>query len=137
MAINYNVHDAVKVIRDGKDIDAIVDICRRYPALAILANTVNEGGMKILAALPEYITARKVNKALIGDDEEAVEASDDEEEIPKKKAKKADEKASKKSKKKADDEDEDEKAPKKKGKKAAKKSKVEDDDDDDDFDFDD
>lgn len=142
MAKNYTTIELLNVVRANEDPVAIMDICRRYPQLAILANSVNEAGMAIIAAIPDYVTARKVNKALSGGvDEEAVDtAGDDEETIEEKPAKKVkDEKPMKKAKKPVIEEDEDdeeeeeieEKPIKKRGRKPAKKVEVEEEDDED------
>ena len=152
MAKNYTVYELVNVIRTSTDNAELVDAIRRYPRLAVLAKSVNDAGMEILQALPEFLTARKVNKLLAGDNvSDEVESdsdSDDEDEKPVKKAKKAEKKPVKKSKKveddDEDDEDEDEderptkksKKPTKKAKKSTKNDDDDDDDDDDGFDFD-
>ena len=149
MAKNYTVYELVNVIRTSTDNAELVDAIRRYPRLAVLAKSVNDAGMEILQALPEFLTARKVNKLLAGgnvsDEVESDSDDEDEDEKPAKKTKKAEKKTVKKSKKAEaeddddeDDEDEDER-PAKKSKKPAKKAKKpakSDDDDDDDFDFD-
>lgn len=147
MAINYSVYDAIKTIKDGKDVEVIIDIAKRYPMLAVLANSIDESAMKMFEAFPEYITARKINSALSEGVQKSKEADtdtdEDEDEAPKKKRGRP----AKKSKPVEDDDededdeeddDEDEKPSKKSKAKKGKKSKkpVEDEDDDDEFDFD-
>ena len=121
-AKNWTAADAVKVIVEGKDFEAIADIMKRFPIFAYYAMKVNDAGVFLLSAMPEYFTARKVNSflsgntaALDGDDETV---SDEEIEND------------------SDDEDEIEEKPAKKSAKGKKKSKPVDDDEDD-FDFDD
>lgn len=136
MARNWNVADAYEALRSG-DKEARMDIGRRFPLFA----TATED--EIIAAIPDYISARKVEAALKADagvsedDVEEVEAEEVEEVKPAKKAK------AKKAVVEDEDEDEDdedeEEAPKKPVKKAAKAKKpakkvVEDDDEDDDMD---
>lgn len=158
MAKNWTIGEAARVVFEGTDTAAILDIGRRFPLFAVLAGKMNEAGVKMLEAMPDYITARKAESALKGD--VVVADEDDEAEVPAKKeksAKKEKEKPVKKEKpaKKAkpvvedddddfDDDDEDEVKPAKKAKKAGKPEKKakkpvieDDDDDDDDFDFDD
>lgn len=160
MAKNWTIGEAARVVFEGTDTAAILDIGRRFPLFAVLAGKMNEAGVKMLEAMPDYITARKAESALKGD--VVVSDEDDEAEVPAKKeksAKKEKEKPVKKEKpaKKAkpvveddddddfdDDDDEEEVKPAKKAKKAGKPEKKakkpvieDDDDDDDDFDFDD
>ena len=75
-AKNWTAADAVKVIVEGKDFEAIADIMKRFPIFAYYAMKVNDAGVFLLSAMPEYFTARKVNSflsgntaALDGDDE--------------------------------------------------------------------
>lgn len=134
MARNWNVADAYEALRSG-DKEARMDIGRRFPLFA----TATED--EIIAAIPDYISVRKVEAALKADagvsedDVEEVEAEEAEEVKPAKKAKvkKVVEPEEE------DNEEEEDEAPKKPVKKAAKAKKpakkvVEDDDEDDDMD---
>lgn len=124
-AKNWTAADAVKIIVEGKNFEAIADIMKRFPIFAYYAMKVNDAGVFLLSAMPEYFTARKVNSFLSGNtaaldgddeivsDEEIDNDSDDEEEIEEKPAKKIG----------------------KRGRPAKKSEPV--DDDEDDFDFDD
>ena len=113
MAVNYSGYDAIKTIKDGKDVEAIIDIAKRYPMLAVLANSIDESAMKMFEAFPEYITARKINSALSEGVRKSKEADtdtdEDEDEAPKKKGKKDAQKPKKgKKSKPVEDDDEDE-----------------------------
>ena len=148
-AKNWTAAEAVKVIVEGKDFVAIADIMKRFPMFAYYAMRVNEAGVTLLSALPEYFTARKVNSYLSGattdDADEALtdeeidetDADEDEDEIEEKPVKKSGKRG--RPAKKSEPEDDEEVKPAKKSKKSAKKSSkrvVEDDDDDDEEDDD-
>ena len=66
MATNWTLAQAKKVITEGTDLAAIADIGRRFPltALAIAKIGDNEGATTIINALPEHITARKIESVL-------------------------------------------------------------------------
>lgn len=133
MARNWNVADAYEALRSG-DKEARMDIGRRFPLFA----TATED--EIIAAIPDYISVRKVEAALKADagvsedDVEEVEAEEVEEAKPAKKAK-----AKKVVESEEEDDEEEDEAPKKPVKKAVKAKKpakkvVEDEDEDDDMD---
>ena len=82
MAKNYTLAEAAKVIAEGKDYEAIQDIGRRFPltlaAIAKMGN--NEGAIELINALPEHITARKIESILKdGLTESEVDTDDDDE----------------------------------------------------------
>lgn len=165
MAKNYSAFEAAKIINSGltkKNAAEYMDITRRFPFFAANCMKLNEAGMELIEMLPDYISARKINKSFkdkLGIDDEKVtdddipdeiEEEEEEEEKPAKKAKKDKKKIEKKSKKAEPEEDEDEddieeleeeeeEKPKKakKASKKAKKEKEEEEDDFDDFDLDD
>lgn len=68
MAKNYTFGEAVKTIAEGKDLEAIADIGRRYPVLAckvaIVAAKAGNDFVDLMSFLPEYLTANKVNSAI-------------------------------------------------------------------------
>lgn len=85
MAKNYTFNEAVKIIADGTDLEAITDIGRRYPVLATkVAVVVAKAGkdfVDLMSYMPDYLTANKVNTAIKAsiteaesDDEDADEA---------------------------------------------------------------
>ena len=103
MAVNYSIGQAFEVIAKGEDVEAIADIARRFPMVAIhcakLTGVADVAG-PLLGAIPAYVSARKVEKAFkvgASDDVEDVEETetDDEPEekaekpAPKKRARKA------------------------------------------------
>lgn len=68
MAKNYTFAEVVKIVNEGKDMEAIADIGRRYPILlAKTANVCALAGMAfvdLMSFMPDYLTANKVNTAL-------------------------------------------------------------------------
>lgn len=122
MAKNWSAAEAVKVVREGKDKAAIRDIGGRFPLFIFLAASNPVG---IIEALPEYVSARKIEAILKGDiDTSASSASDDDDEEEEEEVKPV-----KKSKKKAAAKE----TPK--SKKKAKAAEEDDDDDDEDWDI--
>ena len=68
MARNYSLAEAVNIIVKGKDMEAIADIGRRYPILAIkiagLASIAGEQFNEFMSYIPEHISANKVNSII-------------------------------------------------------------------------
>lgn len=68
MATNYTLAQAIKIMHGGKDTEAIIEITRRFPQLALLANTIltkaGEDFVKLTSAFPEWMTANKMNGLL-------------------------------------------------------------------------
>ena len=101
MAVNYSIGQAFDIIAKGEDVEAIADIARRFPMVAIHCaklTGVAEVAGPLLGAIPAYVSARKVEKAFkVGasddvDDTEETEAEPEEEAekpAPKKRARKA------------------------------------------------
>ena len=93
MAKNWLVSEAVEAIRNG-DAEAIQDIGKRFPMFAVLAGGGEESLVKLLKAVPELITARKVEKQLEdmltenNDDEDSEEVEEKAEKPAKGKTKK-------------------------------------------------
>lgn len=88
MAVNYTLGQAFKKIADGTDTEAIADIARRFPMVAVnCAKLVDKADVvgPLFDSLPDYLTARKVEKGLRGpvsDDEPVEEEVEAEEEKP-------------------------------------------------------
>lgn len=151
MAKNWTAAEAIEAIKND-DRAAIKDIGNRFPLFAHYAAC---DPAEIVKALPEYLTARKIEGILKGDlSTEEADTDEADEEVIEKPVKKSDDRAAKKTKKsakKVDDADEDDadeddddepvkpiKKSKKKEEKSAKKSKkkpVDEDDDEDDWDL--
>ena len=100
MAVNYTFAQAVKVLKDMDDLEAVQDITRRFPIASIISSKVvaaaGDDFIKLLDVMPEYLTMRKVEsgfKHLVtdGDADEPEADVDDEAEkpAPKKRARKA------------------------------------------------
>lgn len=118
MAKNYSIAEAVQVIAENGDNEALIDLGKRYPLLtqkiARVAVKAGDDFVDLMSFFPEYLSANKVNSAIkkqleAADDTDVDEddAEDEDEEKPVKKAatkKAAPKKAAKKV---ADEEDED------------------------------
>lgn len=65
MAKNYTYAEAVAIIAEGKDLEAIMDLGRRYPVLVqkttVVATKAGEDFAELMSFMPEYLTANKVN----------------------------------------------------------------------------
>ena len=114
MAKNYTIAEAVQIIAENGDNEALIDLGKRYPLLtqkiARVAVKAGEDFIDLMSFMPEYLSANKVNSAIKKMLDEAPDADEDaeddggEEEVEEKPAKKAAKKAPTK---KAADEDED------------------------------
>src|SRR5690554_1749253 len=82
MAKNYTFSEVVELIAKG-DMEAIQDIGRRFPILAVKIATVStlagESFTDLASYMPDYLTANKVNRAM-RDALAEIEENDDEEE---------------------------------------------------------
>lgn len=117
MAKNYTIAEAVQIITENGDNEALMDLGKRYPLLtqkiARVAVKAGEDFVDLMSFMPEYISANKVNSAIKKMLDEAPYADEDaegycdEDEAEEKPAKKAGKKAPAKKAKKAADEDED------------------------------
>lgn len=93
MAKNYTFAEAVAIINEGKDLEAITDIGRRYPILMHKVTRVStlagQDFVDLMGFMPDYLTANKVNSAMkagVGEAEATEDAGDDEIKKPKKMA---------------------------------------------------
>lgn len=85
MATNYTFAQAIKIMHDGDNTEAIIEITRRFPQMALLANTIltkaGEDFVKLASAFPEWMTANKMNgllkKANEGASDEAEETTEE------------------------------------------------------------
>lgn len=117
MAKNYTIAEAVQIIAENGDNEALMDLGKRYPLLtqkiARVAVKAGEDFVDLMSFMPEYLSANKVNSAIKKMLDEAPDADDDveddgdEDEAEEKPVKKAGKKAPAKKAKKAADEEED------------------------------
>lgn len=117
MAVNYTLGQAFKKIADCTDTEAIADIARRFPMVAVnCAKLVDKADVvgPLFDSLPDYLTARKVEKGLRGpvsDDEpveeEAEAEAEEEKPAPKKRGRKPAQKKEAEPDPKADDSEDD------------------------------
>lgn len=68
MAKNYTIKEAVEIIVEGKDLESITDLGRRYPVLtakvAAIGALAGDKFVDFMSYMPEYLTANKVNTAI-------------------------------------------------------------------------
>lgn len=102
MAKNYTISEAVQIITENGDNEALMDLGKRYPLLtqkiARVAVKAGEDFVDLMSFMPEYLSANKVNSAIKKMLDEAPDADydDDEDEAEEKSAKKAPVKKAKK-----------------------------------------
>lgn len=102
---NWTPGEAIRVLREGTDIEAIQDIARRLPLFAI--NCMSEEGLiKIVENIP-HLSARQLNTALMDIKEFTKENDEEEAEEEKEEKTVKKEKSTKKTVKKEEIEDED------------------------------
>lgn len=98
MATNYTLNDVAKIITDGKDFEAITEIGKRFPILAVkvtaLATKAPAEFKDLMSYMPDHVTANKINKAIkdaLGGDtsDEDVEDDTTDDEAPAEKPEKA------------------------------------------------
>ena len=84
MAKNYTMTEVANIFATGTDFEAMADIGKRYPLLAIkmtaLVTKAPEETADIFSYMPDYLSANKVNKAIKdgGEDVSDSDAEDDE-----------------------------------------------------------
>lgn len=69
MARNYKIGEVVEIIAEGKDVEAIQDLGRKYPLLVAKVAKVTAGNnikeiTELFSYIPEYVSANKVNKLI-------------------------------------------------------------------------
>lgn len=88
MATNYTFAQAVKIMHEGTDKEAIIEITRRFPQMALMVNTMlvkaGEDFVEMASVFPAWMTANKFNgllkKAVEGTAEDGDEENGDNEE---------------------------------------------------------
>ena len=65
---NYTLKEAVEIIAEGKDLEAIADLGKRFPILSIkiarLTAKAEKEIVDLMQYMPEYLTIKKVNNAV-------------------------------------------------------------------------
>lgn len=77
---NYTLKEAVEIIAEGKDLEAIADLGKRFPILSIkiarLTAKAEKEIIDFMQYMPEYLTIKKVNNAVKTVNEPKAEAED-------------------------------------------------------------
>lgn len=77
---NYTLKEAVEIIAEGKDLEAIADLGKRFPILAIkiarLTAKAEKEIIDFMQYMPEYLTIKKVNNAVKTVNDSKAEAED-------------------------------------------------------------
>ena len=77
---NYTLKEAVEIIAEGKDLEAIADIGKRFPILSIkiarLTAKAEKEIIDLMQYMPEYLTIKKVNNAVKTASEPKAETED-------------------------------------------------------------
>lgn len=70
---NYTLSEAVTIIAEGKDLEAITDLGKKFPILSIkiakLTTMAKDEFVDFMSYMPEYLTIKKVNNAVKTTDE--------------------------------------------------------------------
>lgn len=81
MAKNYTIAEAVRIIAENGDNEALMDLGKRYPLLtqkiARVAVKAGEDFVDLMSFMPEYLSANKVNSAIKKMLDEAPDADED------------------------------------------------------------
>ena len=89
---NYTLSEAVAIIAEGKDLEAITDLGKKFPVLSIkiakLTTMAKDEFVDFMSYMPEYLTIKKVNNAVKTTDEtkevESEETTESEETVEEK-----------------------------------------------------
>lgn len=77
---NYTLKEAVEIIAEGKDLEAIADLGKRFPILSIkiarLTAKAEKEIIDLMQYMPEYLTIKKVNSAVKTVNEPKAETED-------------------------------------------------------------
>ena len=77
---NYTLKEAVEIIAEGKDLEAIADLGKRFPILSIkiarLTAKAEKEIIDLMQYMPEYLTIKKVNSAVKTASEPKAETED-------------------------------------------------------------
>lgn len=77
---NYTLKEAVEIIAEGKDLEAVADLGKRFPILSIkiarLTAKAEKEIIDLMQYMPEYLTIKKVNNAVRTVNNSKAEAGD-------------------------------------------------------------
>lgn len=77
---NYTLKEAVEIIAEGEDLEAIADLGKRFPILSIkiarLTAKAEKEIIDLMQYMPEYLTIKKVNSAVKTVNDSKAEAED-------------------------------------------------------------
>lgn len=77
---NYTLKEAVEIIAEGKDLEAIADLGKRFPIFSIkiakLTAKAEKEIIDLMQYMPEYLTIKKVNNAVKTVNDSKAEAED-------------------------------------------------------------
>ena len=77
---NYTLKEAVEIIAEGKDLEAIADLGKRFPVLSIkiarLTAKAEKEIVDLMQYMPEYLTIKKVSNAVKTVNDSKVETED-------------------------------------------------------------
>lgn len=77
---NYTLKEAIEIIAEGKDLEAIADLGKRFPILSIkiarLTAKAEKEIIDFMQYMPEYLTIKKVNNAVKTVNDSKAEAED-------------------------------------------------------------
>ena len=83
MARNYSMAEAVRIVREGTDKAALIDLGKKFPMVMYHLTKLDGNGMDFVSMLPAKITTRKMESILRGgvevDDEVETEVDNEEE----------------------------------------------------------
>jgi len=66
MAKNWTMGEAAHAVREYNK-EGVLDLGKRFPLITVLLAQLNDAGIALCDAMPDYITARKLEAALKGD----------------------------------------------------------------------
>lgn len=77
---NYTLKEAVEIIAEGKDLEAIANLGKKFPILSIkiarLTAKAEKEIIDLMQYMPEYLTIKKVNNAVKTNNDSKAEAED-------------------------------------------------------------
>jgi len=81
MARNYTIAEAARIVREGTDKVALIDLGKKFPLTMLQLAKLNEVGFNFVAVMPEKVTTRKIEMILRGDVEVDEESENEKPEV--------------------------------------------------------